>query len=179
MVGDEEGAAGDLKGAGGAGGGCCRTALLQEPFEELVRFLARRVADAIEAAVRSKGGQRMGGGNGVNTASVSRGSAMTGTGFTEWGALLLRKEVRTLQQGLASLMETDSLNSEFADINELVRARARAIVCTCGGGGGGLFCTLVDWGGYDIEHVDTLILSTYDTLSRTKANVPNPTASQC
>lgn len=126
MVGDEEGGVRVRGPETVVTGGCCRTALLQDPFEELVRRLASRVAAAIEVAVRSKGVQRMGGGD-ADTASALTSSgvgARTGAGFTEWGALLLRKEVRTLQQGLAALMETDSLNSEFADINELVRASA-------------------------------------------------------
>lgn len=124
MVGDEEGGMG-VRGLGKVmTGGDCRTALLQDPFEELVRRLASRVATAIEVAVRSKGMQRMGGGDADTTSALASSEigARTGAGFTEWGALLLRKEVRTLQQGLAALMETDSLNSEFADINELVRA---------------------------------------------------------
>ncbi|CBN77966.1 conserved unknown protein [Ectocarpus siliculosus] len=101
-------------GGGGAGAdadGGCRAALLQEPFEELVRRLASRVAAGVEMAARAKG--HGGGGGG--------GAGGGGGGFTEWGALLLRKEVRTLQQGLAALMETDSLNMEFGDLNELVR----------------------------------------------------------
>ncbi|CAM9503110.1 unnamed protein product [Scytosiphon promiscuus] len=95
------GATAGADGEGAAYGGC-RAALLQEPFEELVRRSVGRVASAVEMAARSKG---TGGGG----------------GFTEWGALLLRKEVRTLQQGLAALMETDSLNTQFDDLNELVR----------------------------------------------------------
>ncbi|CAN0150194.1 unnamed protein product, partial [Ectocarpus sp. 12 AP-2014] len=104
-------------GGGGAGAGAdayggCRAALLQEPFEELVRRLASRVAAGVEMAARAKG--HGGGGDGGG------GAGGGGDGFTEWGALLLRKEVRTLQQGLAALMETDSLNMEFGDLNELV-----------------------------------------------------------
>lgn len=126
MVGDEEGGIG-VRGPGTVvTGGGCRTALLQDPFEELVRLLASRVATAIIVAVRSKGMHRMGGGDADTTSAMASSAvgARTGAGFTEWGALLLRKEVRTLQQGLAVLMETDSLNSEFADINEMVRASA-------------------------------------------------------
>lgn len=110
------------RGGGGAGAdadGGCRAALLQEPFEELVRRLASRVAAGVEMAARAKGHS---GGGGGGDAGGGEG------GFTEWGALLLRKEVRTLQQGLAALMETDSLNMEFGDLNELVS----------GAGGGGV-----------------------------------------
>lgn len=115
------GAGGDEGGAGGltADGGGCRAALLQEPFEELVRRLAGRVAAGVEAAARSKGGQ-----GGAAGAGAGAGGGGGGAGFTEWGALLLRKEVRTLQQGLAALMETDSLNTEFDELNELVSADA-------------------------------------------------------
>lgn len=118
MVGDE--------GGGGSGGGSdasggCRTALLQEPFEELVRRLACRVAAGVEMAARSKG--RIGSSSGFGGDGGGGGEG-GGAGFTEWGALLLRKEVRTLQQGLAALMETDSLNMEFDEVNELV-----SVVC--------------------------------------------------
>lgn len=114
--GDKGGTAAD----GGGGGGGCRAALLQEPFEELVRRLAGRIAAGVEVAARSKGeGGAAGAGGGAG-----RGGGGGGGGFTEWGALLLRKEVRTLQQGLAALMETDSLNTEFDELNELVSAGA-------------------------------------------------------
>eukprot|EP00752_Nemacystus_decipiens_P003041 g2819.t1 len=97
-----------------ADGGGCRAALLQEPFEELVRRLAGRVAAAVEKAARSKG-------EGSGAVGGGAGAGGGGGGFTEWGALLLRREVRTLQQGLAAMMETDSLNTEFDELNELVR----------------------------------------------------------
>lgn len=108
MVGGEEGAEHCTGVAGG-----CRTALLPEPFEELVRRLASSVASGVIAAVRVKGPRSFGGG--------VKAEAGAGAGFTEWGALLLRKEVRTLQQGLAALMESDLLNTEFGEVNELVR----------------------------------------------------------
>lgn len=98
----------------------CRTALLQDPFEELVRRLARRVAVGVEMAARSKGRSSGDGGGEGGEAGGRAPVAGGGTGFTEWGALLLRKEVRTLQQGLAALMETDSLSTEFDEVNELV-----------------------------------------------------------
>lgn len=126
-----EGAAGTAGAGGDDDGGGCRAALLQEPFEELVRRLAGRVAARVEAAARSKGG---GSGGGIAAAGGggSGGRGGGGGGFTEWGALLLRKEVRTLQQGLAALMETDSLNTQFDGLNELVSEGYR----TCGGGMG-------------------------------------------
>lgn len=105
--------------AAAADGGGCRAALLQEPFEELVRRLAGRVAAAVEKAARSKGRE-----SGAAVGAGAGGGGGGGGGFTEWGALLLRKEVRTLQQGLAVLMETDSLNAEFDELNELVSAAA-------------------------------------------------------
>lgn len=98
----------------------CRTALLQDPFEELVRRLARRVAVGVEMAARSKGRSSGAGGGEGGEAGGRAPVAGGGAGFTEWGALLLRKEVRTLQQGLAALMETDSLSTEFNEVNELV-----------------------------------------------------------
>ncbi|CAM9593874.1 unnamed protein product [Ectocarpus sp. 4 AP-2014] len=104
-------------GGGGGGGaeadadGGCRAALLQEPFEELG---GRGAGGAPGGGGGGAGGGGRGGGGGG-------GAGGGGGGFTEWGALLLRKEVRTLQQGLAALMETDSLNMEFGDLNELVR----------------------------------------------------------
>lgn len=140
MIGDDEESAGSGKGgavvASGGGGGC-QTALLQDPFEELVRRLACRIASGVEMAARSKGEEGDSGGGLPGAAPASGGSgrgdgggrgdvgSREAVGFTEWGALLLRKEVRTLQQGLATLMETDSLNTEFGAVNELV-SKARA-----------------------------------------------------
>ncbi len=124
-----EGGAAAAAAAAAADAGGCREALLQEPFEELVRRLARRVSTGVETAARSKGkrgddgGGAAGAGRGGGAAAVG-GGGDGGGGFTEWGALLLRKEVRTLQQGLAALMETDSLNAEFDELNELVSERA-------------------------------------------------------
>lgn len=112
MVGSTDGESATASGVAGAAGVGCQAALLPEPFEELVRRLAVRIAAGVAAAARAKG-------------TTSGGGGGRGGRFTEWGALLLRKEVRTLQQGLAALMETDSLNKEFGEVNELVSDKRR------------------------------------------------------
>lgn len=126
----------DVAGNGAVGGGSvtataggtafaaggCRAALLQDPFEELVRRLAVRIASGAATAARTKGK------SGIDGDGRSEGAGVQGGGgFTEWGALLLRKEVRTLQQGLAAMMETDSLNAEFGPVNELVSNSERMV----------------------------------------------------
>lgn len=121
MVGSGDGesaaARGTVAGTDAVGLGC-QAALLQEPFEELVRRLAVRVAGGVATAARTKGLRNAGGGGG--------GGRGHGGVFTEWGALLLRKEVRTLQQGLAAMMETDSLNKEFGEVNEMVSKKQKS-----------------------------------------------------
>lgn len=155
MVGEEGGGSnaggkGTAGGVFGGGGESCRAALLQEPFEELVRRMARSVSDGVEGAAKSKGNSsgndgggaiESGGGRNEGRQSDVTGRGGGADGFTEWGALLLRKEVRTLQQGLAALMETDSLNTEFGELNGLVRKKrslsADEGICKEGNGEGG------------------------------------------
>ncbi|KAG5185348.1 hypothetical protein JKP88DRAFT_262701 [Tribonema minus] len=81
-------------------GAACRAGLDSGVFALLAQAAAARLCADVEAAVLGGGG---------------------GGGVTEWGALLLQREVRVLQQRLGALVEGGTLTAQFSRLQQVVQ----------------------------------------------------------
>jgi hypothetical protein len=96
-------------------GTTCHTGLDSEAFACLAQALATQLCSDIEAALlQQPQPQQQQQQQRSPTVANRRGLAPGGTagGFSEWGALLLQREVRVLQQRLGAMVEGATLTAQ-------------------------------------------------------------------